>query len=213
MKPRRLKPEEYQQSVDLRIAIDPGDVHVGWAWRMAGVVVSGEWAYTDAPTKVQSLIETARGDGQTVEVVIEEFVLYPGRAKEQAGSEFKTSQLIGVLKFVCERTNTPFAMQGATIKKPTHAQMRARKLALAGGNRHSMDAQLHLWYRTIRDHDSLQEEGSLMVSLEMELYQAFRDSMASEGIETDGWDDLADGEKRAWAAVAVRASTLFGEGC
>jgi len=49
-------------------------------------------------------------------VIIEEYKLYAHTAKAQIGSEFETSQLIGIIKYYCHNNNIPIILQSAKIK-------------------------------------------------------------------------------------------------
>lgn len=89
-------------------AIDPGDEHVGLAafvadeselgWRCfkAGELTPDQFADLYAWFALAGLLHT---------VVFERFRLYADKAEEQRGSEFLTSQLIGVIKWVCRQIN------------------------------------------------------------------------------------------------------------
>lgn len=130
-----------------RLAIDPGDIHVGYARNLpGGAVESGEWRPGEACNQIIHLLTHDEID----EIIIEEFVLYEDRAKEQSWSKLLTSQLIGALKLVAYMFRIPIVEQGAYIKKPTRAQLAGRGIALNRGSIHSGDAQLHLWYRILR---------------------------------------------------------------
>jgi hypothetical protein len=130
-----------------RLAIDPGDKHVGWAYSPDGATVtSGEWRPGEAVDRVVRMMTL----DEVQELIVEEFILYEWEAKKQAWSKLQTSQLIGGLKVVAHFFRIPVVEQGAYIKKPTRAQLAGRKIAMQGGSIHSKDAQLHLWYRILR---------------------------------------------------------------
>src|SRR4051812_14680119 len=110
--------------VDYRLAIDPGDVHVGWASRAQGITLAGEWTVVECLRKVRECIEWADREELLMELVIEEYVLYPN--VNQSWSKMQTSQLIGALKLMAYESGVPVVEQGAYIKKPTRAQLKAR---------------------------------------------------------------------------------------
>lgn len=142
----------------VRLAVDPGDVHVGWALGAEGDgperVTTGEWTPRECLRAVRELCS----EGWVDEVVIEEFALYPGRAAEQAGSSMRTSQLIGAIKLVCDETGVGWHEQGAYIKKSTRAQLKARGIGLGKGSIHAKDAWLHYWHRTLRARAKAKEK-------------------------------------------------------
>lgn len=86
------------------IAIDPGDQHVGVAFFARDE--DGKWYCQDAqqiddPDQFEmDLAATLMEAEHPVTVVYEIFRLYVDKAKLQQGSEFRTSQGIGVIKFV-----------------------------------------------------------------------------------------------------------------
>ena len=140
--------------ITVRLAIDPGDVHVGWCYGRPGrEPTCGEWTPKETLEEVRTTLAAWQRGGEAGELVIEEFVLYPGKAKHQAGSDFRTSQLIGALKLVADDHGVPVVMQSATIKKPTRRQMKARGIEskAVGEGIHASDAELHYYYRTLRD--------------------------------------------------------------
>jgi hypothetical protein len=143
------------------LAIDPGDVHVGWAlhtdsgWDADGVphlIVTGEVHNRDAATWLDAQLKVLRKQHfpNQVEVVIEEYVLYPGQDQKKTWSKHHTSELIGVLKHICGQYHVRWIEQGANIKKPTRAQLRGRGIRQVGKNTHEKDAELHLLYRVLR---------------------------------------------------------------
>lgn len=129
------------------MAIDPGEVHCGVAIFEAGVCVETNEV---RPSALYGMIERMLLNA----VVIEEFRLYPDKAKVQGYSQLKTVEVIGVVRYLCERERIPLIEQGASIKKVAKAQMTARgvgNLAVtqkSGG--HAADAVLHGWYYTNR---------------------------------------------------------------
>ena len=112
----------------------------------SGLVRSGEWRPGQAVNEVIALMTQNKVD----ELVVEEFVLYPEEYQQQIWSDMKTSQLIGVLKHIAYMFRIPIEMQGASIKTSTRRQLRARGIKLRGPTEHARDAELHLWYRTLR---------------------------------------------------------------
>lgn len=129
-----------------RLAIDPGDVHVGYAYDGDGGVSTGEWMPMECIDRLVYLFTRNLVD----EVVVERFILYEMDIKKQAWSKLQTSQLIGGIKVVARMFQIPVVEQDATIKKPTRAQLRARKIKQVGADIHARDAELHLYYRRLR---------------------------------------------------------------
>jgi hypothetical protein len=129
-----------------RLAIDPGDVHVGWAYDDDHTVTAGEWTPAETPDRIVAMLTRNQVD----EIIIEEWVLYDWETEKQAWSDFKSSQLIGALKLVASWFRIPVVMQGANVKKPTRRQLAARGIKQVGPVIHARDAELHLYYRKLR---------------------------------------------------------------
>lgn len=135
------------QATLLRLAIDPGDLHVGWARSLdSGLVRAGEWSPADCCNEVIFLMTQNKVD----ELIIEEYVLYPKEYQNQVWSDFRTPQLIGALKHIAWMFRVPVVMQGASIKTSTRNQLKARKIRLVGPSIHARDAELHLYHRILR---------------------------------------------------------------
>lgn len=149
--------------VDYRLAIDPGDIHVGWAEIrcLDDHIVVGEWTPNECVTKIRERLTWFQDRGFTWELILEEFVLYPGKSKDQAGSDMKTSQLIGVLKQVAVDFGSRAVMQGAHVKKPTRRQLRARRIKrkAIGAGIHASDAEEHLYHRHLRQKAKEENHG------------------------------------------------------
>lgn len=95
------------------LAIDPGDAHVGVAFFNRNA--DGEWYCEDAqewtPDEFEdAYVELVLTNPVPPIVVYERFRLYGDKSAEQTGSEFRTSQMIGVLKFVCRQRNNHVAV-------------------------------------------------------------------------------------------------------
>jgi hypothetical protein len=110
------------------------------------VVHTGEWKPKEACERVIYLMTRNEVD----ELILEEFVLYEKDIQKQAWSKLQTSQLIGALKLIAWMFRIPVIEQGANIKKPTRAQLRARGIRQIGKVIHERDAELHLYYRVLR---------------------------------------------------------------
>lgn len=145
------------------LALDPGEKHTGWAlfeddaddWNL---VASGEWGPNEAIREIEEWVfPRDRTTGEITKpdldyVVIEEFRLYPWKSQEQGFSEMLTCQMIGVIKYICNKAKMPFKEQGASIKKPTRAICKAKGVRrLTGTGNHAADAQLHGWYHILKD--------------------------------------------------------------
>jgi hypothetical protein len=122
-KARERATEDFVRSVWVRkarttglIAIDPGDAHVGVAFFAKDE--DGNWFCEDAqqldPEEFEDgFAELILMDPTPPSVVYERFRLYGDKAAAQKGSEFRTSQMIGVIKFVCRQRNNHVARHEA----------------------------------------------------------------------------------------------------
>jgi hypothetical protein len=145
------------------LCVDPGET-TGWSiWKGEKLLGGGQtplWQFAHdfydamfrntgplAEHETACLARYVRASANTGRfdlVVCEKFVLYPWAAKDLKWDEFRTSQLIGSLTFMCALFNVELHKQPASIKER----------ALAGGakelfvrplheNRHQNDSIMH----------------------------------------------------------------------
>lgn len=149
------------------LCIDPGET-TGWSlWRGDKVLGGGQtplWEFAhdfaDAVEKdvgplsqcnEACLRDGVNGDKNTgpIELVVYEvFALYPWKAKALSWDEFRTVQLIGAIKLICDRHDIPWIKQPAQIKERAVAagaeEVFVRPLH---ENRHQNDSLMHgIWY-------------------------------------------------------------------
>jgi hypothetical protein len=129
------------------LSIDPGEVHCGIAIWLDDTCIQVE---EYLPEVLWENMEFWLLNGVLDVVVIEGYWLYPWLLKEQGFSEVRTVETIGVARFLCKKYGVPIAVQKATIKIPTRAQMRARGVenlaTVEGKGGHCADAVLHGFY-------------------------------------------------------------------
>lgn len=94
------------------VAFDPGDT-TGIAWFNDERQLAGfdQIPYDEVPQWWQSTM----ADKDLDAVVIEDFVLFSKRAKQQSGSRMKASQVIGMLKALAALKNAKVIMQPSSI--------------------------------------------------------------------------------------------------
>jgi len=142
------------------LAIDPGDAHVGIAsWggarpddRDAIFDWEGVLAYEESAARAVDLIDQILAiKSSDAILVLEEFRLYPDRAREQSWSQMQTSEMIGAIKLVARRRGVKVVEQGASIKKATRAQLKKRGIKQVGKGGHARDAELHLAHYCLKE--------------------------------------------------------------
>lgn len=124
----------------LMVAVDPGDVHCGWAvFGDEGCVAAGEYS----PEELLDWLWTADVDV----LVVEGFRLYPKGAGAQSWSSFRVVEVIGALGELARRRGIPVVVQPALVKKPTSSILRAtgKRLLSRGKGGHAKDAEVHGW--------------------------------------------------------------------
>lgn len=93
------------------LVFDPGD-HTGWCFRdTSGRVVGGTCGKHHM--EVAERIQILRPDI----VVFERFNLYPQMAKSLAWNSFYPCEVIGVIRYLCDRYSIPIVEQAPSIKK------------------------------------------------------------------------------------------------
>lgn len=95
----------YREKPQRLIAVDPGDVHVGVAFFESATPSDDQsWKCVDTqemtPEEFEDALAETFLDGDIDVLVVEKFRLYGDKAQQQTGSEFRTSQLIGVTKYL-----------------------------------------------------------------------------------------------------------------
>ena len=132
------------------LAIDPGEVHTGFALFRADVGNDRPWVWKlrdawtiDGRELAEDRIVEMLHDLPVEQVVIEEFRIYPG---QNTWSEVQTAWLIGVVLHHCRRLGIPIKRQKAAVKKPTFAILRSRGTPLRGDTQHAKDAEAHGWF-------------------------------------------------------------------
>lgn len=93
------------------LVFDPGD-HTGWCFRdTSGRVVGGTCGKHHM--EVAERIQILRPDI----VVLERFNLYPQMAKSLAWNSFYPCEVIGVIRYLCDRYSIPIVEQAPSVKK------------------------------------------------------------------------------------------------
>lgn len=84
-------------------------------------------------------------------VIVEDFVLYPNKTKEQVYSDMLTSRVIGRVEGWAARNNVKLVKQKATIKKTGYLWLNKKPLPKSNPQNHKMDAHVHGMYWAIRN--------------------------------------------------------------
>ena len=117
-------------------SIDPGGVHVGMAWWDDDQLTDCD-EYT--PMEAMRALE----ERKPARLVIEEFRLYPDKAKTLTGSSMETSQLIGAMTWWASKHAFVY-LQPASIKIPTLAYAKKHNIELTKDKGdHAQDAHTH----------------------------------------------------------------------
>lgn len=153
------------------LAVDPGDIHQGVAYfemdcKYNPETERGDWSLILHWTRdlsvdaLEELTETASVDA----IVIEEFRLYPDKAREQGYSDFKTTQRVAVVDYICRKRGIEFFVQGASIKRLARAygrrsglfphQPRMRDWDFNAPSQHERDAIAHGVWWTLKNKRS-----------------------------------------------------------
>lgn len=169
-KPQHL--EMFRLLPEWTIVIDPGET-CGIAVRYDGVKVEKGDTYFDhygtvtldmdfAHDYLMKFIADAHRIGKTLaKVVIEEYRVYPEKAAMHSGKTIPTAEAIGGFKLIARKANCPVVEQPAYIKETTAALLKGRGIKSIGGSRHAMDAEIHMWYYTLRDQiDAARNRGT-----------------------------------------------------
>lgn len=110
------------------ISVDPGDAHVGiTSW-------VGERAVKCIETDPDGCMRTLElvCEPRVIELIVcEKWLLYPDAARSMIWNEFETCQLIGKIKYLCQRTGVVYVGQLASQGKSLYKTEWFRKMPLA----------------------------------------------------------------------------------
>jgi hypothetical protein len=109
----RIKREPLWRPPATLLALDPGGT-TGWSHFNNGELAAfGQIAHPNNDEAIYDLILHVKPD----QLVMEEYVLYPWKMKQQEWSDFPEPRLIGAIQFMCKRRKIPCMMQGANLAK------------------------------------------------------------------------------------------------
>lgn len=131
------------------VSIDPGEVHVGMCVWIGATIQS---VYETSPAGCRLSVKHWLLADAIDELVVEEFRLFPDKARAQSFKENRTAELIGVLRAAAEdHGRVLWVQQPASIQKPTAGHCRAKGITLEavrlGRGPHAKSAELHGRYR------------------------------------------------------------------
>ena len=132
--------------------VDPGDEHVGLA--KFALHPDGNWfcdsAFELAPVAAATVLSKIVSNTRLDVFGWERFRLFPHLAQAQIGSEFETSQLIGVMKYLVRTAGHPnlqVVVQDPSVQPVAEAVAKKRGIPLfsvtKGRGAHAKSAELH----------------------------------------------------------------------
>lgn len=129
------------------VSVDPGEIYSGVTlWH--GTTPTASYGLSGGPngTAIDILLECV---GQGLDfMLIEAYTLYPHLARQQAGSEFLTSQQIGAMKFIVTHKGIPWYSWSAAKGKKVYSLEPYRSWPLRawksyGAGPHAKDSEAH----------------------------------------------------------------------
>lgn len=125
------------------LVFDPGE-STGWVFKERGGRLTGGTCkknHLEVAERIQLLSPDI--------VVLERFNLYPSMAKSLAWNSFYPCEVIGVIRYLCDRSGIPVVEQAPSVKKYYGGQKPdwdvLRSLS-KGVTEHTKDAYMHLKY-------------------------------------------------------------------
>lgn len=83
--------------------------------------------------------------------IIEDYLLYPNKAKKQIYSDMETSRVIGRFEAWADRKLIELIKQPASIKPTGYAWIGKKQLSKSNPDNHKMDAHVHFMYWAIKN--------------------------------------------------------------
>ena len=151
------------------LSYDPGRT-TGWArFSDTGDALGyGQVSMDELLAHVESMIELHNDDPIKV-VIVEDFVLFGHKAKQQTGSRMEASQAIGILRTLADRTGAKFFLQPSNIKSLAEKWTQLSAKGKVHSKTHWIDAFNHGAYYLIkqgirkteldRENDNKQKDG------------------------------------------------------
>lgn len=142
------------------LAVDPG-ITTGYAfteWDMSNKLPMEVPFYTKLPEdKIKRYQGKYHRDFENLMlkynpdvIVMENFRIYPSKAKSLIGDEMETSQVIGIVKYIAHKKQVPVILQMASQAKKAFPREKLERLGINPSQndevRHSGDAVKHLLY-------------------------------------------------------------------
>ena len=126
------------------VSLDPGGTN---GICIVERVPSGEWdiKYVDGLEKHDLYTKLETIPAENTFLVYETYRLYESKAKVMIGNEFETVQIIGVIKYLCEKRGIPYT-DSPTSNKAFFTDTRLKKLGLYVTIEHRRDAIRHFLY-------------------------------------------------------------------
>jgi hypothetical protein len=127
------------------MAIDPGKT-TGIAIFKEGILSTQSQVDTSNDEGIQELVRQITYTNPNI-LVCEDYRVYSWKAKEHSWEALNTPQLIGVIKYLCTKSNTPIYMQMAQMGKGFCTDKKLREWGFyRSGLPHSRDAVRHGCY-------------------------------------------------------------------
>jgi hypothetical protein len=87
---------------------------------------------------------------QVQKCIMEDYLLYPDKAKHQVYSDMETSRVIGRVEAWAERKEVEVIKQGSRIKSTGYAWIGKKPLPKSNSKNHVLDAHVHFIYWAVR---------------------------------------------------------------
>ncbi|WIC89803.1 RuvC-like resolvase [Gordonia phage Sapo] len=138
------------------VSVDPGEEYVGFC----------VWVDDEVEDCFQTTPQESFGHLEFYHpstLVVEEFRLYPDKAKALSRTTLVTAQHVGALTYWAKLNHCPVYLQSASVKKATAAYCRAHDLPLVppGKGSHAQDAQVHGYHWLLRHQGTPAHETDL----------------------------------------------------
>lgn len=123
------------------LGLDPGNT-TGWSlWHGGNLVEWGEIKLR----RTSNIVDLLYSFDELGQIVVEEYRIYPNRAKQHIGHDLFTPRVIGAVEAYAYMKNVPVHFQPASLGKSHFTDARLKALGLyKKGHRHANDAIRHV---------------------------------------------------------------------
>lgn len=128
------------------LAIDPGETNGAAVYNSKGGLQALLTIKIDELTEMLQKIRRSCKDDPLERIIVEEYRVYPHKAKDHVYSKLNTTRAIGRIESFAEICSIPVSFQGASLKTTGYRYLGKKPKPKSDPGNHAMDAHAHGTY-------------------------------------------------------------------